>query len=220
MPDLSLVIPAWLTSQRIAEVAEQTLPAYRDSGIDCELIVVDNGSTFGHSLLAEHADVYIPFTENQGYPGGVNAGLEVAAAPVAGIGSIDILMPADWGQPFLDAAPKVASAVETGLELKRAKDRGDWWGAMFTFPRSVLDTVGYMDGDTFNALSDRDFGIRLAIAGYEFCRVDVPVGHLFANHAHKFAHRNVVGYKRAFRDEARALESKYGVTTWLAWVSR
>lgn len=218
MPDLSLVVPAWVVSQRVVECAPQVLDAYRDSGVDLELIVVDNGSPNLMSRLRESADVAIRFEENQGYPGGVNAGLEAASAPVVGVGSIDILMPPNWGRAFLDAAPMVASPRETGDELRHVKQRGDFWGAMFTFPAEALETVGLMDDVLFAGFADRDYGVRLAQAGYEFTRVDVEVDHLASNHAHRYAMRNVEGHDAQWSRELAAFRRMYGASEWLEWM--
>lgn len=195
------------------------LDAYRDSGVDLELIVVDNGSPFLQDMLAEAGDLNIRLDRNMGYSGGVNTGLIHATAPVIGVGSIDILMPPKWGNKFLEAAPLVASPLETGRELRYAETRGDYWPAMFTFPADALENVGLFDTVVFSAWADRDFGIRLAQAGYGFTRVDVPVDHLASNHAHKHSSRSGDSlYQQSFTREVDSLRRIYGVQEWREWM--
>lgn len=218
MADLSLVIPAFICDYEVELLSQTTLPAYRNSGVDLELIVVDNGGFSGHDYLAEHADILVRFKENQGYSGGVNAGLVHATADTICVSSIDIVVPEGWAQPFLDAQPLVASPLETGHEVRRQAGRGLWWGAMFAFPREALETVGLMDTETFSAFADRDYAVRLGIAGYEFTRVDVPVEHYHGNHAFRYLKRqNPQEVWGAFEREVEAFRRRYGANEFSDW---
>ena len=219
MPDLSLVIPAYVTGQRVIDNLGDVLAGFRDSGCDLELIVVDNGSTVCNGQLEAAADIYIRFDENQGYPGGVNAGLEHVSAPVSGIGSIDIVAPSGWAPLMLDTPEMVVSVLEGDeWEMKHQRRRGAYWGAMFTFPTVALETVGGMD-PRFAGWADRDFGIRLAQMGLGFRRAPVTVGHVSPNHAHR-ALTKQQAYQAEW-DEATMLAWRtYGATDWLDAVAK
>lgn len=184
MADLSMVIPAYVTGTRIVPHLGDILYGFTHAGVDLELIVVDNGGDPSVSpMLEEAADVYLRYDENQGYPRAVNAGLCEATAPVAGVGSIDILLPPGWGRFMVDGS--VCSALEGDEpEAKHRRQRGQFWGAWFTFPTEALGTVGFMDPE-FAGWADRDYGLRLAQAGFPFARVPVSVGHVAPNHAHR-----------------------------------
>ena len=221
MADLSLVIPAYVTNHNVAEWVPKILDGYRASGSDVELIVVDNGSHFSQDVLASAGDLNIRVDRNLGYSGGVNTGLVHAKAPVVGVGSIDILMPDNWGDKFLEHPGLVCSPLETGKrEIRHQPVRGRCWPAMFTFPREAVDTVGLFDTDTFSAYADRDYGIRLAQAGFGFTRVDVPVEHVASNHAHRHLHRYQEGYQQRFAGEIRAMQRVYGTQHWSEWMAR
>lgn len=222
MAELALVIPAWLCTDQVLEAARVALPAYQDAGADIRIIVVDNGSDRGSDLLEEHADTYIRFDENQGYAGGVNAGLrEVTDEPTVCIASIDLEPPVGWAVPMLEAQPALVSVVphpSDGGELKRDRRRGPWWGAMFAFPSDLLGTVGLMNDTEFAAFADRDYGVRLAATGIPTHRVPVGVKHLAPNHA--FRHQKQLdrrGTSDKFSAEVMLFRRRYGAMEFGDW---
>lgn len=179
-----MVIPAYVTGTRLLPVLPRILAGFGASGVELELIIIDNGGLPEASpLLEEAADVYLRFGENQGYPRAVNAGLCKATAPFVGIGSIDVLVPDGWARHMLTGS--VVSVLEASEEeVRHRRQRGQFWGAWFTFPYEALSTVGYMDPD-YAGWADRDYGLRLAREGYGFERAPVEVGHVAPNHAHR-----------------------------------
>jgi len=203
VPDLTMVIPAYVTGTRIMPMLPRILEGFREPGV--ELVIVDNGGDPEASpMLEDAADVYVRFSENQGYPKGVNAGLQHAHSDVVGIGSIDILVPDGWAKVMLRTSELVTSANEDETESMHRRARGPFWGAWFTFPRKALDVVGVMDPE-YAGWADRDFGLRLAEAGFGFTRAPLTVGHVAPNHAHR----------ELRRDAAYAAE--WEAATWKAY---
>ncbi|MBK8979802.1 MAG: glycosyltransferase [Planctomycetes bacterium] len=89
-PQLSLAIPCYNEQDSIGETAPALARAFREAGIELELILVDNGSTdrTGEILdelirtgLPAHK-VAIPV--NRGYSAGIVRGLEACTAPIIG----------------------------------------------------------------------------------------------------------------------------------------
>jgi glycosyltransferase involved in cell wall biosynthesis len=89
-PQLSLAIPCYNEEESIGETAPALARAFRDAGIDLELVLVDNGSTDRTgAILDELIQGGLPARkiavhENRGYSGGIVLGLEACTAPIIG----------------------------------------------------------------------------------------------------------------------------------------
>jgi len=90
MPELSLVLPCFNEEKCLASTVPPLAQAFRQAGIDLELILVDNGSTDGTStvidaLIAQGLPIVkavVPVNQGQGL--GIRTGLRVCKAPHVG----------------------------------------------------------------------------------------------------------------------------------------
>lgn len=178
MLDATLVVPFWILSEKRLELAERTSELFRCS--DCEVILIDNGSPFP----LDGADIVLE--ENIGYPAAVNLGLKQANGAHLAVGSMDIVVPDGWVEPMIQGETVTSPVPKTN---DKPGFRGPHYGPLWMMPRSVLDTVGFLD-EEWPFYADRDLAIRMAQAGYEFARVpEVVVEHVDSGkswtHEHK-----------------------------------
>lgn len=92
MSKISVIIPCWNMNKEIHDMTEMAVDSINKAG-DVEMIIVDNGSTFGVGTLREMADVYIKNKENLGYPAAVNQGIRASSGDVIAISNNDIRVP-------------------------------------------------------------------------------------------------------------------------------
>ncbi len=116
VPDLSIVVLAWdqldFTERCVASIRAGT------SGVDYELIIVDNGSAPEAVARAEQlADRAVLNGENLGFARGMNAGLATAEGKYIAFANNDTVLPPGWAVSLLavfDSHPRagiVAPAV-------------------------------------------------------------------------------------------------------------
>lgn len=98
MLKISVIIPAWITSDELYELTNQTVMSLsRSKGWQrCELIIVDNGSPLGGDQLMKVSDIYIRNKENVGYPKAVNQGIALATGDYICIANNDIRVSPNW----------------------------------------------------------------------------------------------------------------------------
>jgi glycosyltransferase involved in cell wall biosynthesis len=95
MADLTIVIPAYNEADGIGPVLTQLAEAMAASGIDHEIVVVDDGSTDGTGRAAQALLGKVPalrvieHPENRGYGAALKTGILAASAPVVGITDAD-----------------------------------------------------------------------------------------------------------------------------------
>ena len=89
-PQLSLAIPCYNEEASIGETAPAVMRAFREAGVDLELVLVDNGSTDRTGAVIDELIAgglparKIAIAVNGGYSAGILAGLAACTAPVIG----------------------------------------------------------------------------------------------------------------------------------------
>ena len=128
---LGLTIPMFNEEGAAEQVIQQTMYVLRKANVSFQLAVVNNGSTDAtgtiiDKLAAQNAEVTpIHFTENQGYGGGILAGMRSLAPQ-----QFDCI---GWmwgdGQVVPDVLPKLVNACIKGHDLAKAQrtKRQDGW---------------------------------------------------------------------------------------------
>ena len=138
-PPLALVVPLYDEEGNVAGVAEGVLEAFRLAGVPLTLVLVDNGSRDGtraevQALEARHPEVQgLYLDKNQGYGGGILAGMARAPAGAEVLGYL-------WGDGQVAAEDVVRiyrRLVAEGAEVCKARrvQRMDGW------QRSVVTRV-------------------------------------------------------------------------------
>ena len=186
-PAVSIIVP---TRDRPRWLARTLLSALAQRTVDCEIIVVDDGSrTPVAELLAPSAARQLTVLRNErseGVAAARNRGIRAAAAPwVAFLDDDDVWAPAKLERQ-LDEAADADYAFTNGVTIDESgqvlshdqipEPDTDLHAAMLAANRvpcgcsnviartSVAKSVGGFDSD-FSALADWDFHIRLSAAG-------------------------------------------------------
>lgn len=107
-PFISLVVLAWNN----VDLTERCVTSLRrNTDVDYELIIVDNGSTDGGADLAiQSADVAVVNESNLGFAAGMNAGLVRATGSHVAFINNDTRFPPDWAAPLLETFSQHPSA--------------------------------------------------------------------------------------------------------------
>jgi GT2 family glycosyltransferase len=218
----SIVVPIYALQKVTLDAAIEALRQIKaNTPEDHELIVVDNGGLVSGKRMASVADTYLRLDPNQGFSGGVNAGLRVATGATIAVGSADVFVPPGWLPRLLAAAVGmngIATPHEKGRQEigKLARRRGGFWGVIWVMPRAVLDAVGYLDETELRyRIGDQDFAIRAAKAGFWVGRVQaVEVEHRDPHSTLRLTAADVVDAEKA------TMRRRYGATTYGLWRHR
>lgn len=166
------IIPCWNTNKEIHDMTEMAVDSINKAQ-ETEMIIVDNGSTFGAGGLREMSDIYIRNKENIGYPGAVNQGLALASGDVICISNNDIRVPENIfrvGKEILED-PKVGAVHFKMIPYDHPFDFGDkvwisgkerWCTSSFFFIKREALPEGNYDLDYgLGGFDDWDFWHRV-----------------------------------------------------------
>lgn len=143
MIDLSLVIPCYNEEQSLPKLARSCIDEFK--GRNVELILVNNGSTDSSTQVLQQINTQYPsikvvmLEENQGYGGGILAGLNVASGTFVG-----------WTHADLQTHPRdVSAAYDLLQELEFDPNvfiKGRRYGRpladlAFTMAMSIFETI-------------------------------------------------------------------------------
>jgi GT2 family glycosyltransferase len=99
-PDLSLIVLSW---ENLALTTACVDSLRRNTDVDYELIVVDNGSTDGSREFARDvADFAVTNADNLGFAAGMNSGLRVASGRYVAFINNDTRFPSAWASQVLE----------------------------------------------------------------------------------------------------------------------
>lgn len=201
MATVSVIMPAYNVERYLAEAIDSVLA---QTYTDCELVIVNDGSTDGTLAIAEgyqarHPDrIRIVSQPNRGLAAARNAGMRAAT------GDLFALLDSDdgWAPTYLaaqvrvlDRDPRIAVVSTNALNRGGAQDgrpvqpvhdrrpapdllqilRDE--SAIFimsVFRREVVDCIGGFD-ERFRTNEDYDFWIRAALDGFRFVRNPAPL---------------------------------------------
>jgi len=169
---ISTIMPCYNTTKEIHDLTEMAVESIREAG-ETELIIIDNGSTFGVGYLKEVADVYVKNDKNIGYPAAVNQGLKAGSGDIFCISNNDVRVPNNIfkvGRLILQAK-KVGSVHFNMLAYDTPFDFGDktWktgkerWctSSFFMIKREALPKGNYDLGYGMGGYDDWDFWHRV-----------------------------------------------------------
>ncbi len=139
-PLVSIVIPHFGPS----EILHSCLKSVAKSTFsDFEIVLVDNGSDFDESFLAEIASgyQYIKNAENLGFAGGCNMGIRAAKGKYVLLLNNDTTVEPGWLEPLVNAMEKdeTVAACQPKLLSSRFAGKLDYAGAM----GGLIDIFGY-----------------------------------------------------------------------------
>lgn len=173
-PELTVTIPVWSRTAKLADMAEHTVERlWEVARLSTELVVIDNGSPEQRSLRARvHR-----FEENRGVASAWNAGIEAARAPVVAVLNSDCMVEPGWDEALCEA-------VTTGRRIAfpytdhcdglgyRQPDQAGTAGWCFMLTKALYEEIGPFD-ERFNPayVEDTDYWHRAWERGIELSPV-------------------------------------------------
>lgn len=112
MKDLSIVLLTFDFNESLAEMSKTAIGSVRSSEPEAELVVIDNGSTYGAGFARNEADIYVKNKSNVGYPGAINQGMKLSHGEFVALSNNDIKVTPNWwkvAKEIFDANPKVGT---------------------------------------------------------------------------------------------------------------
>ena len=202
MPAVSVIMPAYNVAPYIGEAIDSVL---RQTYVDLELLVIDDGSTDETLEIATRYSLQDPRVRilrqvNAGISSARNHGLRVASGGVIAIlDSDDMWLPGYLAAQMAILTERPQIDIVTGNawflgsqrhglaarpvpDYRRAPDLAQILAEetavfiMSVFRRRVYETIGGFD-EALRTNEDYDFWIRAAVAGFRFHRNDEPLGH-------------------------------------------
>lgn len=175
----SVIILIYHRSEELVEMAKECLRSVinnvnRD---ECEIIIVDNGSTVRSDFWEQNADTYIRFSENKGISRGWNAGLLASRGTYKTILGDDVVVRAGFLQG-LEKAMRQPDAGVANIHVEHLPvgigvvEHYKWFsGACFMLSAATIARVGYFDETIFPAnTEDWDYWLRTYKAGLKLYR--------------------------------------------------
>ena len=108
--EVSVVIPCLNELETLASCIKKALAAFKEGGLQGEVIVADNGSTDGSQNLAESMGARVIHVEEKGYGNALRGGFEFAR------GSFIVMGDADGSYDFLEI-PRFVDALRKGNDM-------------------------------------------------------------------------------------------------------
>src|SRR5437762_12865263 len=87
--EVSVVIPCLNEANSLAFCIDKAIAAFREIGINGEVVVADNGSTDGSIEIAERHGARVVHVAGKGYGNALRAGIEAAAGQFVIMGDAD-----------------------------------------------------------------------------------------------------------------------------------
>lgn len=195
---ISLIIPAYVLNQDLLDTTNRLLASLATDP-PYELLLVDNGSPYPPARSLPAA---ITLEENQGYAGGVNAGLKEATCDILVIGNNDLVFPDKWTQEVEDYFQ-----TNHALTFRLSNDHeNDHFTSCWAISRQVYEELGPLDPTFPNAFADTDYERRVKQAGYDIGLSTVIIHHEAAS-THKVLKKQGID---DFHQAIRRFEEKWG----------
>lgn len=149
-------MPVWVKDQELLELTEKAVESFEKATPGAEVIVVDNGSTFGMDYLREAGSLYIRNKENLGFATAVRQGWLLASSNIVATVNNDIKVAPNW----LEVVEPILSDPIVGTVHPRMID--------YEEPFKYGQTISYRGKERWCTFSffvlTKDFLARLAAA--------------------------------------------------------
>lgn len=183
-PLYSIIILIFHRTPELVEMAKECLGSVKANSKDCEIILVDNGSTERFEW-EKHVDTYVRLDENKGISRGWNTGLKLARGKFKVILGDDVTVMPGYLEGLREAIemPQAGMAnihVEHLPHGKGIVENYKWLsGACFMLTQKTIDRIGYFDETIFPAnTEDWDYWTRILRNGMKiYVNYQVSVMH-------------------------------------------
>lgn len=199
-PDV--VMPVWITDHETLDLTVDAINSIRNGAPNCRMIIIDNASTLGTSVLRDMADIYVRNKENLGYAKAINQGLKLSGSVVA-VANNDIKVSSNWWKVAYDILvnlPDVGSVHFRMIPYNEPFSFGEeywpegkerWCSSSFFVVRN-----GQLYDEAFlNSYDDYDYWFRLRQQGYTTSYTNA------ASYQHKDSHSQQKRPDRAENDQ-------------------
>jgi len=157
-PELSIVIPAYDEAQRLPPTLARIAGWIESAGIDCEVVVVDDGSSDGTAERARESlesfslpNQVLVHEQNQGKGAGLRTGMTAARGRYVLFSDADLSTPIEEASRFLEAHEQgvpivIGTRKSKGARvLKRQNPIRENMGKVYTLLSNVLICPGISD---------------------------------------------------------------------------
>jgi glycosyltransferase involved in cell wall biosynthesis len=214
---VTIVIPCFNHADYLGEAIESAL----NQSIECEIIVVDDGSTDNTAEVCKQYPVKYIYQENKGLPASRNTGIEAATQNYIICLDADDKLEPTAAEKCLKLVKINTGFVRTGLKHFGDLDveltpspyisKEDWLvnnQAYCTalFPKKVWEKVGGWDESMTDGYEDWDFWARIVWSGYDVETVHEPLL-LYRKHGHSM----VEDSKKKHEELASYIRNKYEI---------
>jgi dolichol-phosphate mannosyltransferase len=222
-PPLSIIVPTYNERDRLGDLVAAVFAAYARSGLDGELVIVDDNSPDGTGALADelatkHRIHVIHRSGKLGLGTAVVEGFEAAHAPIVGVIDADLSHPPELLPSMLAVMHKTSADLVIGSRYIPGGGTKNW-----PVGRLVLSRLACILAHTLTPVSDatsgyflirRDLarGVRISAGGFKIClellvrgrpATVVEVPYVFVGRTAGESKMNVkeaTGYLRQLRD--------------------
>ncbi len=221
---VSVIVPVWLPKNNqywwyelLGYTSAMVFSLRRQSRLPFELVLVDNGSNYGTTVLKPLADRYIHFKKNKGYGPAVNKGVQEATGEFVVVANNDLFFVHDWLSMALtlfqqDATIGAISAHQTLKPVDfivtntKVVVPGEMFGALWAMRKQVyLKLKGLDESFLWGMWEDRDLWFRLKQNNYTLVKAGVVM------HVGNATWGKIPGAEKIFTKNKRRFFSIWGV---------
>ncbi len=219
---VSLIIVVYNLNEKTAEITQRCIESVKRFTTDCELIIIDNASSFGTDVLRQEADVYVRNQRNLGYAPGANQGLKLARGEFIAVLNNDIVFHTVWLPPLIEELKKDSriAVIRPGEQRERGQgvviDYKNYHGFVWVIPRKIY--TEFMDGEGSLLSEDFKFGYfedlhlwwRILSRGYKMAKhFEIRVSHKGGYTIHQMPNLADIT-----RENERTFVAKTGLANW------
>lgn len=191
----SIIILIYHRTPELVEMAKDCLRSviHNINRDECEIIIVDNGSTERTDFWEQNADTYVRLNGNYGISRGWNTGLRLAKGKYIAVLGDDVQVRQGW----LGALQTAMDMPDCGIANVHVQHLPDYKGvienykwfshACFMLTKNTIDKVGYYREDLYYPCNfeDNDYVTRVYKAGLKaYVNYAVSVQHLEGQTVH------------------------------------
>lgn len=204
----SAVLLTYDFNESLAEISKIAINSVKFSVPDIEMVIIDNGSSFGSAFSRSESDIYIRNKQNIGYPGAVNQGMALSHGEFVAICNNDIKVSPNWWEVTQEIMkdPKVGTVHFRMVGYDEVRELGNeswnsgkerWCSSSFFVVRREA-FQGYDVAYGAGGYDDYSHHFRMRSAGWT---------QAYTNKA-QYYHMDSITYRTMEQEEARAERDK------------